>query len=157
MPGTSGWDKVLKSGSFTWSLSLDGLRSKLARGLEVRVEQPEARRGEEIEALVVVSEPERFGAIEVGLLCTEHYDEEMRSYSGGRSHTTRTTSEDTAYEQWQPLPRETGEHAVRVAIPAEAPFSYAGECLSFTWEIVARGVRDRALDARASQEISVRP
>ncbi len=41
--------------------------------------------------------------------------------------------------------------------PAHAPFSYEGSCLSFKWEVVARGRRARKLDARASQEISVRP
>ena len=58
---------------------------------------------------------------------------------------------------WQPLPSMAGEHSVRLAIPASAPFSYEGSCLSFHWEVVARGRRDRKLDARASQEISVRP
>ena len=136
-------------------MSLDGLRSKLTKGLEVRVEQPEARRGEEIDALVVVTDPERLGDLEVGLVCTEHYDEEVRT--GNQGQTSRTTSEAKAHEAWQPLPSEPGEHAVRLAIPADAPFSYAGGCLSFTWEVVARGRRERALDRRAGHDISVRP
>jgi len=154
MAETSGWQKLTRSGSFSWSLSLDGLRSKLAKGLEVRVDEPEARRGDEIAALVVVSEPERLGELEVGLVCTEHYDEEI--HTGNQGATTRTTSKAVAHEAWQPL-QGAGEHSVRLAIPPDAPFSYAGSCLSFRWEVVARGRRDRALDARASHEISVRP
>jgi len=156
MPKASVWKKLVSSGGYSWSLSLDGLRRKLAKGLEVRVDQLEARRGDEIEALIVVTEPERLGELEAGLVCTEHYDETTSSGtdSGG---TRRTTTKAVEHEQWQPLPGGLGEHSVRFTIPPQAPFSYEGSCLSFSWEVVARGRRTRKLDARASQEISVRP
>jgi len=133
----------------------DGLRKKLAKGLEVRVDRPEVCRGEEIEALVVVTEPDRLGELEAGLVCTEHYDEEV--HTGSDSGASRMTCKAVEHEAWQPLPSVAGEHSVRLAVPANAPFSYEGSCLSFQWEVVARGRRDRKLDARASQEISVRP
>jgi hypothetical protein len=155
MPGTSGWKKLLKSGSVGFTPSLDGLRRKLTKGLEVRVDRAEARRGDEIDAVVVVSEPERLGEIEVSLVCTEYYDEETHSSSEGGS--TRTTSTAVAYESWQPVPGLQGEHGVRLTIPADAPFSYDGDCLSFRWEVVACGRKNRGLDARASQKIGVRP
>ncbi len=155
MPRTPVWKKLVSSGGYSWSLSLDGLRKKMAKGLEVRVDELEARRGDAIEALILVTEPERLGELEAGLVCTEHYDEEVSS--GTDSATTRTTTKAVEHEQWQPLPDATGEHGVRFRIPPHAPFSYEGSCLSFTWEVVARGRRARKLDARASQEISVRP
>ncbi len=155
MPKMPGWKKLVTTGSHSWSPSLDGLRKKLAKGLEVRVDQPEVRRGEEIEALVVVAEPEGLGELEAGLVCTEHYDEEV--HTGSDSGTSRMTCDAVEHEAWQPLPSMAGEHSVRLAVPANAPFSYEGSCLSFRWEVVARGRRDRKLDARASQEISVRP
>ena len=149
------WKKLAGSGGYSWSLSLDGLRNKLAKGLEVRVEQPEARRGDEIEAVVVVTQPEEMGELEAGLVCTELYDEETHSGSDGGA--SRTTSKATEYESWQPVQCLQGEHSVRFTIPPQGPFSYSGDCLSLKWEVVARGRRDRALDRRASQEISVHP
>ncbi len=150
MPKTPGWKKLLQTGSYTWTPSLDGLRKKLTKGLEIRVDPPEARRGDEIAVLVVVSEP--LPDLKVGLVCTEHYDE--ISHSGESS--SRTTSKAIAHESWQPLPG-AGEHSVRLAIPPGAPFSYEGSCLSYRWEVVARGSRDRGLDALTSHEIGVRP
>lgn len=151
MPKSSGWKKLVQTGSTSWTPSLDGLRKKLTKGLEIRVDQPEARRGDEIAALVVVSDPPP-DDLEVGLVCTEHYDED----SHDAESTSRITSTAIAHEAWQPLPG-AGEHSVRLAIPPGAPFSYEGSCLSFRWEVVARGRRDRGLDALTSSEISVRP
>ena len=155
MPGMSGWKKLVRSGSYSWSPSLDGLRKKLAKGLEVRVEQPEARRGDEVRALVVISDPTQLGELEVGLVCTVHYDEEV--HSGHDGGTTRTTAEAVEHEAWQPVPSLQGEHDAQFTIPPDAPFSHEGSCLSFTWQVLARGCRDRALDAKASHELSVLP
>ena len=155
MPRTPVWKRLVTTGRASGTLSLDGLRKKLAKGLEVRVDQPEVRRGEEIEALVVVVEPEGLGELEAGLVCTEHYDEEV--HTGSDTGPSRMTCKAVEHEAWQPLPSIAGEHSVRFAIPADAPFSYEGSCLSFTWEVVARGRRERKLDARASQDITVRP
>jgi len=155
MPRTPVWKQLVTTGRASWNPSLDGLRKKLAKGLEVRVDQLEVRRGDEIEALVVVTDPEGLGELEAGLVCTEHYDEEV--HSGHDSGSSRMTCKAVEHEVWQRLPSTAGEHSVRLAIPANAPFSYEGEYLSFQWEVVARGRRDRKLDVRVSQEISVRP
>ncbi len=122
MPKIPGWKKLVTTGSHSWSPSLDGLRKKLAKGLEVRVDQPEVRRGDEIEALVVVTEPDRLGELEAGLVCTEQYDEE--TYTGSDSGASRMTCKAVEHEAWQPLPSMAGEHSVRLAIPANATFSY---------------------------------
>ena len=155
MPRPSVWKQLVTTGRASGSLSLDGLRKKLAKGLEVRVDQSEVRRGEEIDVRVVVTEPDRLGELETGLVCTEYYDEEV--HTGDETGPARMTCKAVEHEAWQPLPSTAGEHGVRFAVPANAPFSYEGTYLSFGWEVVARGRRDRKLDVRVSQEISVRP
>ena len=69
----------------------------------------------------------------------------------------RETATATAYEAWVPVESGAGVQSVRLAVPREAPFSYKGDCLSFQWEVVARGRRPHRLDAQARREISVLP
>ena len=94
------------------------------------------------------------GEVEVGLVCTEFFATELRGSDGRRS---RGTSSASAHEAWLAVEGTPGLHSVRLAVPAEAPFSYEGELLSFKWEVVARGRRKRRLDAQARHEISVLP
>jgi len=69
----------------------------------------------------------------------------------------RATTYAIAHEAWLPIESAPGVQSVRLTIPPEAPFSYEGDCLSFRWEVVARGRRRRRLDAQAKHEISVLP
>lgn len=133
---------------------LDFVRQRRTRGLQVDAGVHGARRGEEVEALVTISSPKGLGDLEVGLVCTEYYDEETTDSDGD---TSRSTAEAMAYEDWLPVEEVTGVQSVRLAIPAEAPFSYEGTCLSFKWELVARGHRSRGLDAQARSDLSVLP
>jgi hypothetical protein len=133
---------------------LDLVRRQLTKGLEVDAGPGEKRRGGEVEALVTISSARGLGDLEVGLLCTEYYDEEHTDREGD---TSRSTSEEVTHEAWQPLEPAVGVQTVRFAIPQGAPFSYEGDCLSFKWELVARGRRRRRLDAQARREISVLP
>ena len=113
---------------------------------------------EELEALVTISSARGLGDVEVGLVCTEFYDEESSWTDGeGHTHTSRTTSEATAHEAWLPVESAAGVQNVRFTIPPEAPFSYRGNCLSLKWEVVARGRRRRRLDAQARRELFVLP
>jgi hypothetical protein len=133
---------------------LDLVRRRLTKGLEVDAGQPEVRRGAEVEVLATITSARGLGDLEVGLLCTEYYDEEDTDHEG---HASRSTSEAIAHEAWQPLEPLVGVQTARFGVPQEAPFSYEGDCLSFKWEIVARGRRRGRLDAQARREISVRP
>ena len=137
---------------------LDFLRRGLTRGLKVGVGEQQLRRGEEFEALVTVSHSRGLGDLEVGLICTESYDYRS-TWTGddGASHESRETAQAAAYEKWQPVESVSGAQSLRLRVPAEAPFSYTGECLSFKWEVAARGRRRHRLDTRAAQEISVLP
>jgi hypothetical protein len=133
---------------------LDFVRQRRTRGLQVDAGEHEVRRGEEVEALVTISSPEGLGDLEVGLVCTEYYDEESTDHEGD---TSRATVVAIAHEDWRPVEEVTGVQNVRLAIPADAPFSYEGACLSFKWELVARGHKSRGLDAQAKRELSVLP
>jgi hypothetical protein len=73
---------------------------------------------------------------------------------GGRR---RGTASATAHEAWLPIPSTPGVHSVRLAVPPRAPFSYDGELVCITWEVVARGRRKRWLGAQARYEITVLP
>ena len=84
-------------------------------------------------------------------MCREFYDEIVSDSDSA----SRCTLDAVEYESWQPLQCVRGEHAVTLTVPGQAPYSYAGHCLSFRWEVVARGRKRMALDAQASQEIAV--
>jgi hypothetical protein len=137
---------------------LDFLRRGLTKGFEVGVGEQQLRRGEEVEALVTVSHSRGLGDLEVGLICTESYDYRS-TWTGddGASQESRETAQAVAYEEWQPVESVSGAQSLRLRVPVEAPFSYKGECLSFKWEVAARGRRRHRLDTRAAQEISVLP
>jgi hypothetical protein len=137
---------------------LDALRRRLTRGLEVTAGDQSVRRGAEVEALVTISGAGKLGDVQVGVVCTEYYDEEDTTSTGnGSTSTSRSTSDDVAHESWSRVESVTGVQSVRFTIPADAPFSYSGECLSFRWEVVARGHRSRRLDAQARNEFAVLP
>jgi len=134
------------------------LRRRLTRGLEISTRAQEVRRGEEVEALVTVSSSRGLGNLEVRVVCIESYDYiSISRDQDGMQETTRETAEAIAHEAWQPLEGRSGVQDFRLAIPVEAPFSYKGDCLSFKWEVVARGRKRHRLDARVAQEISVLP
>jgi hypothetical protein len=131
-------------------------RRLLTRGLTVAATQHEVRRGDDIEARVTASSRRMQGALEVGLVCTEYYDEDVRD--GMDDHTpNRTTLQAIAYETWQPVDDVDGDQSLRFTVPPNAPFSYKGECLSYKWEVVARGRKRHRLDAQARSEVVVRP
>jgi hypothetical protein len=133
---------------------IDYLRGRMTRGLEVGASDRSVRRGEAVDAHVTIANPERLGHVEVGLVCTEFYAASVSDSKGGRR---RGTASATAHETWLGVDGTPGRHGVRLAVPADAPFSYEGDVLCFTWEVVARGRRKRRLDAQARHTIMVLP
>lgn len=131
-------------------------RERLARQLGLGVDAPSkaVRRGDEVELLVTVTSARGLTDLQAGIVCMEHYAE-TDTDSKGRA--TRTTSTAIAHEAWIPIERTPGTQSIQLAIPPEAPFSYAGSCLSFRWEVRARVRRSLRLDAEARREISVLP
>jgi len=133
---------------------LDAVRRKLTRGLEVTVDDGRVRRGGELHATVTIAEPDKLGTLQAGLVCTEIYD--YHSSGGGDDGGSQQTATAVAFEAWQPLDAIAGQQVVTLAVPTEAPFSYAGDVLSYRWEVAVRGNR-KGLDAQARREIAVLP
>jgi hypothetical protein len=129
---------------------------RLTKGLQVGASEQELRRGEEVEALVTISSAGGLREAEVGLVCTEIYDHEDTSTDvEGNTQISRATSAAIAHEAWVPVENTPDVQSVGFTVPPEAPFSYEGSCLSFKWEVVARGRRRRRLDALARRGVSV--
>jgi len=133
---------------------LDFFRRRVTHGLAVDASDRPVRRGDELEARVTISRDGGLGHVEVGLLCTEFFASAVSDSRGARR---RGTASATAHEAWLPVDGTPGVHSVRLAVPAEAPFSYDAELLSFRWDVVARRRRKHRLDAQARHEISVLP
>lgn len=134
---------------------VDFLRRGLTTGLEVGARERFVRRGDQVEAVVTISQPRGLGRLDVGLVCTESYDYEHTWTDRHGTHTSRETAHEVAHEAWQAVESGVGEQSFRFLVPPDAPFSYNGECLSFKWEVVAVGRRRRRLDAQARAELSV--
>ena len=137
---------------------LHRFQTGLSDELQIGPPIDEVRRGEEIDVEVTVVDPRRLGDVEVGLVCTEYYDVEVTSTdSQGHTTSSRQTRDAIAHEAWVPVENALGAQSVRLSIPPKAPFSYEGDCLSFRWEVVARGHRRWRLDARAEHDLRVAP
>ena len=131
----------------------DYLQTRLTRGLKVSASSRDVARGDELVATVTITDAGRLGDVELGLVCNESYAAMER----GSNNPGQVIRWDTAYEMWVPVASVVGEQTVRLQVPFDGPFSYEGTVLSFKWEVVARGLRKRRIDARASCDIEVRP
>ena len=128
---------------------LESVRARLTKGLQVAADKELVARGDELDATVTVTNRKNLGALEVGLVCTETYEVSDNDSSG--------TSWGTAYECWTPLEPGTPRQRVRLRVPADGPYTYMGTVLSYRWEVVVRGPRNRRIDARATFDLEVRP
>ena len=133
---------------------LDRLRRRLTTEMRVEAGGQPVHRGEEVEALVTITSVRDLGSPEVGVVCTEYYDEEDTDSEG---HKTRTTCTVLVHESWTPVEEIAGVQSVRLTVPVEAPFSYEGDALRYRWELVARASRKHRLDAQVKTPLSVLP
>ena len=114
-----------------------GARPRYASGLELRVERQELRRGERVAASASSSGS---GEIEVGLVCTEAFDVLRRISDESRS---RVTDKAVVWQQWVPVPHAALGQRIELALPAEGPYSYEGDCVSLAWAVVSRRVGEK--------------
>lgn len=141
---------------------LDAVRRRMTKGLAVTPIDPRVRRGGQLHAKVAIEDPDRLGMLEVGLICTEYYERLLNiPISGGGAPTpgmgpSRDLDSAVAFETWQPLEPIAGEQQVALVVPPTVPFTYAGQVLTYIWEVAVRGDR-RGLDAQARHEIVVLP
>jgi hypothetical protein len=114
-----------------------GGHRRSAHGLELAVDRQELRRGDRIGATASGE-----GDLEVGLVCTEHYDVLRHVGSDTRS---RVTESAPAWQAWVPAPHAALGQGVELAVPADGPYSYEGTCVSLSWAVVVRRVGERRL------------
>jgi hypothetical protein len=107
-----------------------GARPRYASGLELLVERQELRRCERVGATASGD-----GELEVGLLCTQSFDVLRRISDDSRSRVTDTAS---IWQQWVPAPHAALGQRLELTLPADGPYSYEGDCVSFGWAVVVR-------------------
>jgi hypothetical protein len=127
-----------------------------AKHLHLSVTNPEVQRGAEVVVSLEITRPEKVGdKLELGLVCTEYYDVQT---TDGRGNKTRSTRPVPAYEDWRPQKELASNQAtVRFPVPADAPFSYRGHCLSYVWRVSAREPLRGRFDRAVNLPLVVRP
>jgi membrane protein implicated in regulation of membrane protease activity len=114
-----------------------GVRPRHATGMQVAVERQELRRGDRVGA---TASGEGEGELEVGLVCTQSFDVWRRIASDSSS---RVTDSASVWQQWVPAPHAALGQRVELALPADGPYSYEGDCVSFGWAVVVRRVGEK--------------
>jgi hypothetical protein len=131
---------------------VDFVRSRRGKHLRLSVDPVQPRRGEWLWARVDPEHGKRAGErLELGLRCRVRYEEETINAEGNHYPRTRTA---TAWEGWV---EATPGLAVPLAVPRDQPYSYDGELLSFSWDVLAREEVASGLDAVAKRKLWVRP
>ncbi|MGH2996282.1 MAG: hypothetical protein ACRDN6_11895 [Gaiellaceae bacterium] len=130
------------------------LRRRAGRNLEITPASEQVRRGERIQVVLRVDGDAAGESVEAGLVCTETYATFMPSEK--LTVSDRKMVDAVAHEQWLPLDSGQTTQTFAFDVPAEAPFSFRGEHLRFTWRVCARQ-RRRGLDATTGREIEVLP
>jgi hypothetical protein len=124
------------------------------RGVTLTPSGPELRRGSNVDLRVEVSNPEKMaGRLEFGLVCIEFYDVETTDARGNSSRSTRQVD---AHTDWRPF---TGgaTQSERFVVPADAPYSYRGDCVSYVWRASARLPKRMRFDRAHNVTLLVRP
>ena len=126
------------------------------RGTSVTVDRVDLRRGEAV-SVAVTAERRDGDRLQVGMVCLERYDTEVRVFTGAASAVRRETAEGPVHEEWHAIPSTGPDQAFTFRIPAEAPYSYEGECVSYVWLLTVRSVKPRRKDPRLEEPLWVRP
>ena len=77
-------------------------------------------------------------------MCTQSFDVWRRIGNDSRS---RVTDSASVWQQWMPAPHGALGQRVELALPAEGPYSYEGDCVSFGWAVVVRRVGEKRVAA----------
>jgi hypothetical protein len=143
-----------------FALSLAGLARRNRRrfrprsdSVEVAVAGP-VRRGGSVDVAITIRDGAHTGVrLRVGVLCLERYDVEEST----KNSTRRVTREDLAHEEWREVSTSEAQQGLSFGVPAEAPYSYGGSCLSFEWRAEALEIARLRPDAVASCTFEVQP
>jgi hypothetical protein len=126
------------------------------RGATLLIDSDGLRRGDEV-PITLIRPRANDDRLQVGLVCNERVDVEVRAQIRTGSMLVRQTAETTVHEEWRPVNRGELEQAFTFQLPAAAPYSYEGDCVSFAWQVSARAVRRWRQDARLDEPIWVQP
>jgi hypothetical protein len=132
--------------------------AKPARHLQLTAAPGDLRRGQPVSVrLDVGASLPAEAMIEVGLVCSEMYDyvEVIRTQQG-RSRSRSTKAVD-AHAEWVRAQPSSGPQQFTFTVPAAAPYSYEGDCLSYAWRVSARQPKDMGRDPVREVPIWVRP
>ncbi|MGH3043205.1 MAG: hypothetical protein ACRDM2_00620 [Gaiellaceae bacterium] len=112
------------------------------------------RRGEDVGIAITIRGGAHTGVrLRVGILCVERYDVEKSTKDGSY----RVTEEEFAHEEWREISASEAQQGLTFAVPAAAPYSYRGSCLSFEWRAEALEIARFRPDAVARCIFEVRP
>ena len=53
------------------------------------------------------------------------------------------TNSASVWQQWVPAPHAALGQSVELALPADGPYSYEGDCVSYSWAVVVRRVGEK--------------
>ncbi len=123
-----------------WALQeLKRAMDRPASHLRLMVSPVDVRRGDRLTATLTLTDLAKVeqDEVQVGLVCTEWYEVDDTVVGSG---TVRVTTDDVAYEEWVPAERRSDPQPFTFSVPADAPFSYEGNMLSFGWRVAARQV-----------------
>jgi len=142
-----------------WFLSRRSLTSgPRARGVELQVERTEFRRGEQVPVMVRCEVQHTEGhQLQVGLVCTRYMDMKEQRYNQYGSYTVRETEPVDVITDWRDVPAGTAGESYTFAIPADGPFSYEGDTLSYAYRISAREPKRMRADPHRDVPIWVTP
>jgi hypothetical protein len=124
------------------------------RGVTVTPSGTDLKRGSPVDVRIEVDRPGNLAArLQFGLVCTEFYDVETTDGRGNRSRSTRQVD---AHADWRPF---TGgpTQSERFVLPADGPFSYRGDCVSYVWRASARLPKRLRFDRSHNVPFLVRP
>jgi hypothetical protein len=134
------------------------LRPRQARYLELRVEPIEVRRGDTVNATLVISDPDKLGdKLELGLVCTEYYDVEHTVYTQNGTQRQRETKSTDAFSTWSEPDKGRLQQTFRFTVPADAPFSYEGGTVTWAWHVSALDRQPHRTDTHRDVPIWVSP
>lgn len=125
--------------------------------LRLVVDPVEARRGDTVRATLTITDVDHCGEqLELGLVCTEYWDDKVESYNQYGEQTNRVTKTVDAAKEFRPAQR-VAQQTMEFQVPAESPFSYEGSAVSWAWHVSAVDRREHHVDPRRDVPIWVSP
>ncbi len=126
--------------------------------LNLRVEPVELHRGDPVTATLVIGNPEKCGdTVELGLVCTEFYDEKNEVVTENGTQTQRVTRKIDAFSDWNTADISQLQQTLRFTVPPDAPFSYEGSAVTWAWHVSVVDRHPHRPDGRRDVPIWVTP